>query len=86
MVWLGLYGLAERCGGRSFPLAPSLRGDITLAGLADLDRRFAVSLRWQEVRLPMKTMTWAEIKAEWANQNDDPERSGAPSPVTGSRS
>ena len=38
----------------------------------------------------MKTMTWAEIKAEWANQNDDPERSGAPSPVTvtvnGSRS
>jgi hypothetical protein len=61
-------GLAERCGGRSFPLAPRLRGDIPLAGLADLDRRFAVSLRWQEARYPMKTMTWDEMKAERASQ------------------
>jgi hypothetical protein len=61
-------GLAERCGGRSFPLAPRLRGDIPLAGLADLDRRFAVSLRWQEARYPMKTMSWAEMKAERASQ------------------
>jgi len=76
-------GLAERCGGQSFPLAPSLRGDIPLAGLAALDRRFAVSLRWQEARYPMKTLTWAEIKAEWANQDaGNPERRDSPSPVT----
>jgi Zn-dependent protease with chaperone function len=31
-------GLAERCGEQHFPLAPSLRGDLVLAGLPDLDR------------------------------------------------
>ena len=77
-------GLAERCGGRSFPLAPALLGDIPLPGLAEFDRRFAVSLRWQEVRVPMKTMTWAEIKAEFARQDAGPQRSGASSPVGGS--
>jgi hypothetical protein len=27
-------------------------------------------------------MAWAEIKAEWASQNGDPEQPGSPSPVT----
>jgi Peptidase family M48 len=57
-------GLAERCGGRSFPLQPRLRGDIPLTGLEQLDRRCAASLRQQERRYPMKAMTWAEIRAE----------------------
>jgi hypothetical protein len=56
-------GLAERCGGRSFPLPPRLRGDVPLAGLAELDLRCASSLRQLERRYPMKTMTWAEIRA-----------------------
>jgi hypothetical protein len=57
-------GLAQRCGGRSFPLPPGLRGDLPLAGLQELDRRCAASLRQQERRYPMKTMTWAGISAD----------------------
>jgi Zn-dependent protease with chaperone function len=57
-------GLAQRCGGRSFPLPPSLRGDLPLAGLQELDRQCAASLRQRERRYPMKTMTWTEIRAE----------------------
>jgi Zn-dependent protease with chaperone function len=56
-------GLAERCGGRSFPLRPSLRGDLPLARLEQLDRRCAASLRQQELRRPMTVMTWPEISA-----------------------
>jgi Zn-dependent protease with chaperone function len=57
-------GLAERCGGQRFPLSPALRGDLALTGLAELDRRCAASLRQQQCRYPMQTLSWAEIRAE----------------------
>jgi Zn-dependent protease with chaperone function len=56
-------GLAERCGGRQFPLAPELRGGLALAGLDELDRRCAASLRQELCRYPVTTLTWAEIRA-----------------------
>jgi Zn-dependent protease with chaperone function len=61
-------GLAERCAGRSFPLPARLRGDLPLAGLDELDRRCAASLRQNERRYPMRTMSWDEIRAERARQ------------------
>ena len=61
-------GLAERCGGREFPPSPSLRGDLTLAGLEELDRRCMSSLRQKERHYPMRLMTWDEIRAERAKQ------------------
>jgi Zn-dependent protease with chaperone function len=57
-------GLAERCGGKRYPLPPNLRGDLPLAGLPDLDRKCAASLRQEECRYPMTTMSWPEIRAE----------------------
>jgi Zn-dependent protease with chaperone function len=57
-------GLAERCGGKRYPLPPSLRGDLPLAGLPELDRKCAASLRQEECRYPMTTMSWPEIRAE----------------------
>jgi Zn-dependent protease with chaperone function len=56
-------GLAQRCGGRWFPLTPELRGGVALAGLGELDRRCAASLRQEMCRYPVTTLTWAEIKA-----------------------
>jgi Zn-dependent protease with chaperone function len=61
-------GLSERCGGRSFPLPPGLRGDLPLARLEVLDRRCAASLRQNERRYPMRTMSWDEIRAERARE------------------
>ena len=56
-------GLAERTGGRRFPLAPELRGDLALNGLEELDRRCAASLRQELCSYPVTTLTWAEIKS-----------------------
>jgi Zn-dependent protease with chaperone function len=53
-------GLAERCGGQRYPLDPSLRGDLSLARLADLDRRCSATLARQQLRR-MTTMSWPEI-------------------------
>jgi Zn-dependent protease with chaperone function len=57
-------GLAERCGGKRYPLPPNLRGDLPLAGLPELDRKCAASLRQEECRYQMTTMSWPEIRAE----------------------
>jgi Zn-dependent protease with chaperone function len=56
-------GLAERCGGRQFPLAPELRGDLALAGIDELDRRCTASLRQELCSYRVTTLTWAEIRA-----------------------
>lgn len=55
-------GLAERCGGHRYPLAPGLRGDLPLARLADLDRRCSATLA-REQRHLMTAMFWPEIRA-----------------------
>lgn len=55
-------GLAERCGGHRYQLAPGLRGDLPLARLADLDRRCSAALT-REQRHLMTAMSWPEIKA-----------------------
>jgi hypothetical protein len=55
-------GMAERCGGHRYPLAPALRGDLPLARLADIDRRCSASLA-REQRHLMTAMSWPEIKA-----------------------
>lgn len=55
-------GLAERCGGHRYPLAPGLRGDLPLARFADLDRRCSAALARQQFRL-MKAMSWPDIQA-----------------------
>jgi Zn-dependent protease with chaperone function len=55
-------GLAERCGGNRYPLAPGLRGDLPLARLADLDRRCSATLAREQLRR-MTAMSWPEIKA-----------------------
>jgi Zn-dependent protease with chaperone function len=55
-------GLAERCGGQHYPLAPRLRGDLTLAGLADLDRRCSAALAREQLKR-MTAMSWPEINA-----------------------
>jgi len=55
-------GLAERCGGHRYPLAPVLRGDLTLAGFADLDRKCSVALARKQRHL-MTAMSWREISA-----------------------
>ncbi|MBO0807547.1 MAG: hypothetical protein J2P32_04495 [Actinobacteria bacterium] len=55
-------GLAERCGGHRYPLAPGLRGDLPLARLADLDRRCLAALAREQFRL-MTALSWPEIKA-----------------------
>jgi Zn-dependent protease with chaperone function len=55
-------GLAERCGGHRYPLAPSLRGDLTLGRLADLDRRCSAALARQQLKR-MTAMPWPEINA-----------------------
>ena len=54
-------GMAERCGGRCYPLAPALRGDVRLAQLADIDRRCSARLA-REQRHLMTAMSWPEIK------------------------
>ncbi len=75
-------GLARRCGGRSFPLPPNLRGDLPLNGLEELDRRCAASLRQLQRRYPMKTMTWAEIRAERKKQRPQQEPAAQRAEVT----
>ena len=55
-------GLAERCGGHRYPLAPGLRGDLPLGRLADLDRRCSAALA-REQRHLMTAMSWSEISA-----------------------
>jgi Zn-dependent protease with chaperone function len=55
-------GLAERCGGHRYPLAPGLRGDLPLAHLADLDRKCSAALAREQLRR-LTTMSWPEIKA-----------------------
>jgi hypothetical protein len=55
-------GLAERCGGNRYPLAPRLRGDLSLDRLADLDRRCSATLAREQLRL-MTVMSWPKIKA-----------------------
>lgn len=65
-------GLAERCGGRVFPLPPSLRGNVPLGGLEELDRRCTASLRQKERHYAMRTMTWDEIRAERKAQRAGP--------------
>jgi hypothetical protein len=55
-------GLAERCGGNRYPLAPGLRGDLPLARLADFDRRCSATLAREQLRL-MTAMSLPEITA-----------------------
>lgn len=65
-------GLAERCGGHRYPLAPCLRGDLTLAGLADLDRRCSAALAREQLKR-MTAMSWPDINAattQQAQQNE----------------
>ena len=72
-------GLAERCGGRHYPLALSLRGDLTLAGLADLDRRCSAALAREQLKR-MTAMSWPEINT--AIKQDAPQGQSRPEGVT----
>ena len=69
-------GLAGRCGGQRFPLAAGLRGDLRLAGLADLDRRCAAALARQQFR-PLTATPWPQIRAGLL---DDEARQGEAAP------
>ncbi|HEY7429814.1 MAG TPA: M48 family metalloprotease [Streptosporangiaceae bacterium] len=60
-------GLAGRCGGNHYRLAPGLRGDLPLAGLADLDRRCSATLAREQLHL-MTAMSWPQIKARLAQE------------------
>ena len=70
-------GLAERCGGQRYPLAPGLRGDLRLAGLADLDRRCSAVLARQQFR-PLTAMSWPQISARVRQEAPPGEAGPAP--------
>jgi hypothetical protein len=57
-------GLAERCGGRDFPLPLTLLGGFELAGLDELDRRCTANLTQRNCRYPVQVMPWSQITPE----------------------
>jgi Zn-dependent protease with chaperone function len=75
-------GLAERFGAHRYPLAPSLRGDLTLHRLADLDRRCSATLAREQLKR-LTAMSWPEISA--ATSQEDPQGESSPARVASAR-